>query len=178
MTSSLFPHSMTFWSVLIALLAATALVTSNWLAGKSLVCTVWLHTATNMPSLPQRLGIVFCLNRPCALYSVKVPFTCKNNTPSDSNPTAECLTKGMLSAASAKFSPGGDKLLFLSHDAAAASGVHFATAKLVCMPWSSGLSFLLYRPYMLLRAAAMLCFTKPVAVVCGQKSFLVGDQTA
>lgn len=107
-------------------------------AGKSLVCTVWPHTATNMPSLPQRLGIVFCLNRPCALYTVKVPFTCKNNTPSDADPKAHCLTEQVLSVASAKFSPDGSKLVFLSHDAAASSGVHCATAKLMSIPWSAG----------------------------------------
>lgn len=108
-------------------------------AGKSLVCTVWPHTATNMPSFAQRLGIVFCLNRPCALYTVKVPFTCKNNTPSDSNPEAQCLTDAVLSVASPKFSPSRDKLVFLSHDAAAKSGVHCATAKLMYIPWSTGL---------------------------------------
>lgn len=102
------------------------------------MCTVWPHTASNMPTLPQRLGIVFCLNRPCALYSIKVPFTCKNNSPSDSNPQAQLLTPDLLSVASAKFSPTGDKLVFLSHDAAARSGVHCATAKLMCIPWSSG----------------------------------------
>ncbi len=107
-------------------------------AGKSLVCTVWFHEAHNFPNLPQRLGIVYCLNRPCSLYSIKIPFTCKNNTPSDSNPQAKCLTEGMLSAMSPKFSPGGDKLIFLSHDAAASSRVHHATAALKCIYWSEG----------------------------------------
>ena len=88
--------------------------------------------------MPQRLGIVYCMNRPCSLYSVKIPFTCKNNTPSDLNPQAKRLTEGLLSAASPKFAPGGDKLIFLSHDAAASSGVHHATAALKCLNWSKG----------------------------------------
>ena len=107
-------------------------------AGTSLVCTVWFHKAHNFPTLPQRLGIVYCMNRPCSLYSVKIPLTCKNNTTSDLNPQAKCLTEGLLSAASPKFAPGGDKLLFLSHDAAASSGVHHATAALKCLNWSKG----------------------------------------
>lgn len=88
--------------------------------------------------MAKRLGIVYCLNRPCALYSIKIPFTCKHNTPSDTNPEAKCLTEGSLSAMSPKFSPKGDKLVFLSHDAAASSGVHCATAALKSIPWSSG----------------------------------------
>lgn len=107
-------------------------------AGKSLVCTVWFHRAHNLPTMARRLGIVYCLNRPCALYSIKIPFTCKNNTPSDSNPEACCLTEGILSAMSPKFSPKGDKLVFLSHDAAASSGVHCATAALKSIQWSPG----------------------------------------
>ena len=107
-------------------------------AGKSLVCTVWPHKAHNFPNLPQRLGIVHCLNRPCSLYSITIPFTCKNNTPSDNSPQAQCLTEGLLSAMSPKFSPSGDRLVFLSHDAAASSGVHSATAALKSIHWSSG----------------------------------------
>ena len=111
-------------------------------AGKSLVCTVWFHKAHNFPNLPQRLGIVYCLNRPCSLYSIKIPFTCKNNTPSDSNPQAKCLTTSLLSAMSPNFSPDGDKLVFVSHDAAAGSGVHHATAALKHIHWSPGNSTL------------------------------------
>ncbi len=107
-------------------------------AGTSLACTVWFHKAHNFPTMPQRLGIVYCMNRPCSLYSVKIPFICKNNTPSDLNPQAKCLTEGLLSAASPKFAPGGDRLIFLSHDAAASSGVHHATAALKCLNWSKG----------------------------------------
>lgn len=108
-------------------------------AGKSVVCTVWFHRACNLPTMAKRLGIVYCLNRPCALYSIKIPFTCKNNTPADSTPQAACLTEGLLSAMSPKFSPRGDKLIFLSHDAAASSGVHSATAALKSIQWTPGI---------------------------------------
>lgn len=102
------------------------------------MCTVWFHRAHNLPTMAKRLGIVYCLNRPCALYTVKVPFICKNNTPADANPQATCLTEGLLSAMSPKFSPKGDSLIFLSHDAAASSGVHCATAALKAMQWTPG----------------------------------------
>ncbi len=33
----------------------------------------WPHAAPNFPSLPQRLGIVYCFNRPCALWAARAP---------------------------------------------------------------------------------------------------------
>lgn len=102
------------------------------------MCTVWSHRAHNLSTMARRLGIVYCLNRPCALYSIKVPFICKNNSPADSNPQGTCLTEGLLSAMSPKFSPKGNRLIFLSHDAAASSGVHCATAALKTMLWMPG----------------------------------------
>ena len=33
----------------------------------------WPHAAPNFPSFPQRLGIVYCFNRPCALWAVAAP---------------------------------------------------------------------------------------------------------
>lgn len=54
---------------------------------------------------------------------------------------ALCLTPGLLSSLSPRFSdgkfPGGDRLLYLSHEAASTSGVHNATAALYCNVWSS-----------------------------------------
>lgn len=46
-----------------------------------------------------------------------------------------CLTPGLSSALCPRFSPAGDTLLFLSHEAAAASGVHSATAALHTLSW-------------------------------------------
>lgn len=45
------------------------------------------------------------------------------------------LTPGLLSAASPRFSPDGRTLLFMSHEAAAATGVHAATASLHAIDW-------------------------------------------
>lgn len=42
-------------------------------AGKGLVCVVWPHKAPNFPALPQRLGAVHCVNRPCGLWHVLIP---------------------------------------------------------------------------------------------------------
>ncbi len=42
-----------------------------------------------------------------------------------------------MSALSPRFSPSGDALVCLSHDAAVRSGVHAATAELIKIPWDS-----------------------------------------
>ena len=34
---------------------------------------VWPHKAPNFPALPQRLGAVHCVNRPCGLWHVLLP---------------------------------------------------------------------------------------------------------
>ena len=38
--------------------------------GKELVVTVWTHT---FPIWGRRLGIVYCMNRPCSLYRIPAP---------------------------------------------------------------------------------------------------------
>lgn len=45
------------------------------------------------------------------------------------------LTGSLLSGMWPKFSPDGSKLVFLSHEAAARSGVHSATASLHTLSW-------------------------------------------
>ncbi|KAK9803410.1 hypothetical protein WJX72_008476 [[Myrmecia] bisecta] len=37
-------------------------------SGDMLVFTAWPHSARNMPSMPQRLGIVYCMNRPRLVF--------------------------------------------------------------------------------------------------------------
>ena len=63
--------------------------------GEALVCVVWPHAAPNFPALPQRLGIVYCFNRPCALYCVAAPYTsaaaAAAGGASDSAPEARAL---------------------------------------------------------------------------------------
>lgn len=41
-------------------------------AGEELVYVAWPHQPINSPGLSGRLGIVYCVNRACALYSMKV----------------------------------------------------------------------------------------------------------
>ena len=47
----------------------------------------------------------------------------------------KCVTPGLTSALCPRFSPNGRLLLFMSHDAAAKSGVHCATAALHTLVW-------------------------------------------
>ena len=50
-------------------------------------------------------------------------------------PESRRLTPDLLSALCPRFRPDGKLLLFLSHEAAARSGVHCATAALHTLPW-------------------------------------------
>eukprot|EP00208_Stichococcus_sp_RCC1054_P004576 CAMPEP_0206148488 /NCGR_PEP_ID=MMETSP1473-20131121/36760_1 /ASSEMBLY_ACC=CAM_ASM_001109 /TAXON_ID=1461547 /ORGANISM="Stichococcus sp, Strain RCC1054" /LENGTH=792 /DNA_ID=CAMNT_0053545837 /DNA_START=314 /DNA_END=2692 /DNA_ORIENTATION=- len=107
-------------------------------SGDALVCVVWPHTAPNFPALPQRLGIVYCFNRPCALYAVAAPGTSAERA-GDSDEVCEAvrLTKHsqLQSAFAPRFVPGGDQLVFLSQHAACVSGVHNGTTSVHSLPW-------------------------------------------
>ena len=46
--------------------------------GDGLVCVAWPHKAPNIPTFPQRLGILGCFNRPCALWAAAAPDTSAN----------------------------------------------------------------------------------------------------
>ncbi|KAK9901675.1 hypothetical protein WJX75_007946 [Coccomyxa subellipsoidea] len=100
-------------------------------SGEELVYVAWPHRATNLPTLPGLLGIVHCLNRPCSLHSVSLPAS----SSADQAEASKTLTSGMMSAACPKFSPEGRTLLFMSHEAAARSGVHSATSALHTLDW-------------------------------------------
>ena len=52
-------------------------------------------------------------------------------------PSSRCLTPTLKSALSPRFTPDKERVLFLSHSAAASSGVHNATATLCSLPWPS-----------------------------------------
>ena len=41
--------------------------------GEEMVYVAWPHRAQNLPTLTGRLGIVYCLNRPCSLHCVSLP---------------------------------------------------------------------------------------------------------
>jgi hypothetical protein len=108
----------------------TPALTACCSAGDALVFVAWPHTAANFPALSQRLGIVFCFNRPCALHTLRWP-----------QPAAAAvrLTPGLGSAFSPRFDPGGGTLVFLSQHRAVETGVHSATASLWALDWQASL---------------------------------------
>ena len=152
--------------------------------GDELVYVAWPHQPLNSPGLSGRLGIVYCVNRACALHSTRIPKTsppgleesevngpsspvqavavamimhalCKSQVCAESvlpiwesreridtahvdgmqEPGPRCLTPALKSALSPRFTPDKERILFLSHSAAASSGVHNATATLCSLPW-------------------------------------------
>ena len=122
--------------------------------GTACVYTAWPHRAPNFPALTQRLGLVYCLNRPCALWLAALPSFAGaekeeergrvgasggagGEAPPPPPPPPTCLTPALLSSLSPRFSPDGASLVFLSHEAAAVSGVHNATAALLRLPWDA-----------------------------------------
>ena len=85
---------------------------------------------------PQRLGVVYCFNRPCSLQAVPWPQQPEAPAPA---PAAVCLTRQLSSAFSPRFSPDGTTLVFLSQQNAVASGVHNATTTLHSLRWPDAL---------------------------------------
>lgn len=76
--------------------------------GAALLFVSWPHAAANFPNFPQRLGVVYCFNRPCALHAVAWP---QPATRGDAAP-AICLTPPELqSAFSPRFTPDGSTLV-------------------------------------------------------------------
>ncbi len=49
-------------------------------AGDELVYVAWPHEPLNSPGLSGRLGIVYCVNRACALHSVRLPHEPSSDT--------------------------------------------------------------------------------------------------
>ena len=70
------------------------------------------------PTAPRRLGLLFCTNRPCALYAVDLSELEREPTLGvagyGSAATPVCLTRRFSSARSARFSPNGRSLVFLA----------------------------------------------------------------
>ncbi|CAG9467337.1 unnamed protein product [Pedinophyceae sp. YPF-701] len=100
--------------------------------GEHLVFVGWKHSPENLPQTHKRLGIVYCLNRPCSIYAVH----CPPGTAGDGG--AVDLTPGCMSAHSPRFTPDGSIVVFLSHEQACTTGVHASTGALRWMPWSDG----------------------------------------
>ena len=106
--------------------------------GSVCVYAAWAPRSSTFPALPQRLGITFCTNRPCGLWRAVLPPLTGGKAAQTTPPTL--LTPSLLSALSPRFNPENSRLAFLSHDAAAASGVHNATAALHVVPWDAAAS--------------------------------------
>lgn len=68
------------------------LVSSNGGSGLQLVYTAW-------STLPRRLGMIYCYQRPCALYVVNLTAYLEDNT---SSPKSECITPTLPMARSAR----------------------------------------------------------------------------
>ncbi|KAK9836232.1 hypothetical protein WJX84_008783 [Apatococcus fuscideae] len=104
--------------------------------GDHLIFTAWQHKAANAPMFGNRLGIVYCMNRPCSLFAVPIPY---GEEPSSTGGEAVLLTPGRLSACSPRFLPDGSKLVFLSNEPAAQTMTHMGTAELLTLDWPGGL---------------------------------------
>jgi acylaminoacyl-peptidase len=118
--------------------------------GAGIVAVAWPHKALNFPNTSRRLGIVHCFNRPCGLHYIPYaapPATAAAAADGDkegpSPPAAAAaedgstvlLTASLMSGLSPVFLPDGSQLLFISQEAAAASGVHAATSALYSLAW-------------------------------------------
>ena len=113
-----------------------------------LVCPMWAGDIENFASTPRRLGLVFCFNRPSALWLARVPelaTTTRSRDDDDdalsgdplgaaSPPAAVLLTPRTRSALWPRFSPDGKTLAFVSHERAVETGAHAASAALRAMP--------------------------------------------
>ena len=97
----------------------------------ALVCPVWRSNIDNFDNTSRRLGLVFCFNRPSAAYLAHVPL---DPTSAPKFPPI-LLTRSTRSAMWPRFTPGGDTLVWFSHERAVDSGAHFATVALCSMPW-------------------------------------------
>lgn len=100
--------------------------------GSHLIFVSWEHQSSNFPLLPQRLGIVYCFNRPCSLFAIPWP---QSSCQGDEITATRITPLDVHSAYSPRFTPDGKMLLFLSQRLAVESGVHNATPALLSLPW-------------------------------------------
>lgn len=114
--------------------------------GDVLLFVGWHHAPPNFPDFPQRLGVVYCFNRPCALYAIKWPCCTQKEGQSSGlgkvskNGVARAIAGGDNenhpgSAFSPRFSPDGRTLVYLSQAAAVETGVHNGTTTMLSLQW-------------------------------------------
>jgi acylaminoacyl-peptidase len=103
-----------------------------------IVCAAWLGDIKNFKSTSRRLGLVFCFNRPSALFLVSAPLPerAKTELNADANESAVLLTKDVPSALWPRFSPDGKNLAYVSHERAVVTGAHATTCTLRVMDWT------------------------------------------
>lgn len=95
------------------------------------------------PSDTRKFGMVYCFNRPCALYAVKAPlFGSETNASKTRENVVDDvsvvnLSQGTSSAFLPRFTPDGKFLVFLSAKSCVDSGAHSATNSLHKIEWNS-----------------------------------------
>lgn len=65
-------HSLIHVSAKYSLICCKLQTAFEILLHAGLVFVAWPHKSLNFPKLTQRLGIVYCVNRPCFMYHIKV----------------------------------------------------------------------------------------------------------
>ena len=121
--------------------------------GKSLVYTSW--DAGGGPDMPKRLGLIYCQQRACKLYTssigelletiarpVEYPLDPKNEKAPKEDKGYVCLTPNLRLARSPRFSPldnrGTSKLVFLGSEIG--FDTHFGHMGLHAMDWKNGVA--------------------------------------
>ncbi|CAI9285139.1 unnamed protein product [Lactuca saligna] len=90
------------------------------------------------PSDTRKLGMIYCFNRPCALYAIKAPlFGSKIKENSINDISVINLSQNTSSAFLPRFTPDGKFLVFLSAKSAVDTGAHNATNSLHKIEWNS-----------------------------------------
>ncbi|GAB4823018.1 hypothetical protein N2152v2_010064 [Parachlorella kessleri] len=105
--------------------------------GDMLLFVVWQHLSSNFPALSQRLGIVFCFNRPCALYAVRWPQQAQQERPKPGAAGSEAGTAGMAGAAAS----AAEGIGHAAPAASAAAGAPAAVPAAVCLTPTLGSAF-------------------------------------
>lgn len=96
--------------------------------GNHLVYVQWSHSSSIFPNMTQRLGIVYCFNRPCEMLV--------RAWPGEARSDVQKVNTGLMSAFSPRFTGDGD-LVFLSQENAVRTGTHSATPEVHSKTWSS-----------------------------------------
>ncbi|CAH1427163.1 unnamed protein product [Lactuca virosa] len=90
------------------------------------------------PSDTRKLGMIYCFNRPCAIYTVKAPsFGTEIKENSINDVSVINLSQNTSSAFLPRFTPDGKFLVFLSAKSCVDSGAHSATNSLHKIEWNS-----------------------------------------